>query len=176
LQSRRIGGAIASSLFGPSSVNRTVIVRRQIVLALMVIAAVAGAAHAQPDPRLDVKLRRGNFNTLLAAYKVVNAQLKRARPDMAAIGGATDRMAAMARQLPAWFPPGSGPDSGANTNAKPEIWRRPEDFRAHAVALTEAVDRLAAAEKSGNLNSIRERQHAVSASCTACHQAFEERF
>jgi cytochrome c556 len=157
-------------------VNRTVIVRRQIVLTLVVIAALAGAAHTQPDPRSEVRLRRGNFNTLLAAYKVVNAQLKRGRPDISAIAGATDRMAAMVRELPAWFPPGSGPESGAETNAKPEIWRRPEDFRAHAVAMSEAVDRLAAAARSGNVDAIRERQHAVSAACTACHQVFEERF
>jgi cytochrome c556 len=153
-----------------------VIVRRQIVLALVVTAALAGAAHAQPDPRFAAKLRRGNFDTLLTAYKVVNAQLKRGRPDIAAIAGATDRMATMTRQLPAWFPPGSGPESGAETNAKPEIWRRPEDFRAHAEAMSEAVDRLAVAARSGNIDAIRERQHAVSAACTACHQVFEERF
>jgi cytochrome c556 len=152
------------------------IVRRQIVLALLVTVAIAGAARAQHDPRLDVKLRRGNFNSLLTAYKVVNAQVKRARPDMGAIAGATDRMAVMARQLPAWFPPGSGPESGADTNAKAEIWRRPDDFRAHAGALTEALDRLAVATKAGNVDAIRERQHAVSATCTACHQVFEERF
>lgn len=151
-------------------------IRRQTVLALAAIVTVAGAAHAQPDPRLEVKLRRGNFNSLLAAYKVVNAQLKRSRPDISAIAGATDRMAVMVRQLPAWFPPGSGPESGADTNAKPEIWRRPEEFRAHATAMSEAVDRLAAAAKSGNVDAIGERQHAVSAACTACHRVFEERF
>lgn len=140
------------------------------------MAALAGAAHAQSDARLEVKLRRGSFNSLLAAYKVVNAQLKRSRPDLAAIAGATDRMAEMARQLPAWFPPGSGPESGGDTNAKPEIWRRPEDFRAHAAALTEALDRLAVAAKAGNVEAIRKRQHGVSQACTACHQVFEERF
>jgi len=35
-----------------------VIVRRRIFLAIVVIATVVSTAHAQTDPRLDVKLRR----------------------------------------------------------------------------------------------------------------------
>lgn len=149
---------------------------RQLIVALVCIAALAGGAHAQPDAGLRVKLRRDGFNAMLGAYKVLNAQLKQDRPDIRAIAAAADRMAAMARGLPAWFPPGSGPESGVDTNAKPEIWRRPNDFRAHAQALTEAVDRLTVAAKTGHLDAIRERQHAVSAACTACHRVFEERF
>lgn len=149
---------------------------RYPALAMIAFAATAGLAQAQPDMRAAVRARHGDLNALLAAYKMVNAQLKQDAPNLGAIRAAADRMGALGRQLPAWFPPGSGPEAGEETKAKPDIWRRPAEFQARAADLDAAVDRLKAAAASGQVAAIRREQREVSTACTACHRAFEDDF
>lgn len=149
---------------------------RHLAVLLIALAAISGVAQAQPEVRAAVRARHANLGALLGAYKAVNAQLKQDTPNLAIIRAAADRMAVLGRQLPSWFPPGSGQESGMETNAKPEIWRKPAEFQAKAAAFDEAVDRLKLVAMGGQTEAIRNQQRAVSSTCTACHRAFEDNF
>jgi cytochrome c556 len=135
-----------------------------------------GLAMAQSPGAQAARARKANFNTLLGAYKVVGDELKRSDPDLAAIRPAAARMDQMARQLPSWFPPGSGEESGADTKAKPLIWTDPSGFRRKASDLQSAVSQLDAAAQKGDLQRLRAAQRTVSTACNACHEVYEERF
>ena len=149
---------------------------RHAVLVLACAAMASGAAGAQVDHRAEVRARRANFGATLTWYKVINSQLKQRSPNIPAVREAADRMAALLAQLPAWFPAGSGPEAGAETNAKPEIWTNPAGFRERSAAMVAAAERLRAAAQGGNPAEMRAELHAASAACDACHRTFEERF
>jgi cytochrome c556 len=146
---------------------------------LAVLAAVmAPSVSAQPpvNARAAAATRRENLDRMLAAYKAVNSQLKSDRPDLQVIQAGAERMGAMARTLPTWFPAGSGQGSGADTNALPVIWREPARFQAANAALIAAVEQLKATVPTGRIDLIRTEQRNVSAACDACHRSFEDRF
>jgi cytochrome c556 len=131
---------------------------------------------AQTNGRAAVIARHQQLDALLAAYKQVKRELATPQPEMATIRLGAARMSVMARRLPAWFPPGSGPEAGVETSAKPEIWTNFADFRVKAAATTAAVDRLVAAAGRADIGAVRDRFREVSETCNACHRIYEERF
>lgn len=145
--------------------------------ALALAALVLPFSIAADTPgRMAVAARRHQLDALLAAYKLVKRELAEPDPDLAIIRLGSARMAGLARQLPAWFPSGSGPESGAETSAKPEIWSNFADFRAKSATMNQTLIRLTAAAERGDIAPLRERFREVSEACTACHRIYEERF
>jgi cytochrome c556 len=147
-------------------------------MALLLVAlgtAVAFAATVQTGPTA-ARARRDNFDALLSADRVLRDQLGSSNPDLKAIRQASGRMHELAAQLPSWFPPGSGPESGAPTHAKPEIWQNPADFRRRQLALLAAVSQLDAAARAGELTKVRTARSETSEACRGCHETYEDRF
>jgi len=65
------------------------------------------------------------------------------------------------------------PDSNyPPTRAKAEVWQKPAEFKQAQEKLQAAVDKLAKAAESGNLDIIRPEVVAVEKSCKACHEKF----
>jgi cytochrome c556 len=65
------------------------------------------------------------------------------------------------------------PDSNyPPTRAKPEVWSRPEDFKAAQVQYQTSVQQLLKASQAGDLQAIRPAVDEVQKSCKACHDTF----
>ncbi|MDQ3483581.1 MAG: cytochrome c [Pseudomonadota bacterium] len=107
------------------------------------------------------------------AMKLVSRELKGDGPDLAKVRQGANTIATLAPQVPGWFPPGTGPDVG-KTEAKAEIWQKPEDFLAKASAFNRAAMAFQAAARSGDLAAIRAAHGDLGKSCKACHDLYRE--
>ena len=66
-----------------------------------------------------------------------------------------------------------GSDKG-DTKAKPEIWSEAAKFQDAGRKSQDAVDKLAAAVKTGNLDAIKTAAGPVGQTCKACHDTFRK--
>ena len=133
-------------------------------------AAVAwGAAPTTAD---YIKARQTRYHDLGAAFKAAMDQLKLSPPDLAVIRQSAKVITALSNDQYHLFQPGSGPEAGVKTGAKPEIWSNPtgfataqNDFRARAAEFSLAANGsdpaaiTAAAQKLGQ-------------TCNKCHTQF----
>lgn len=147
----------------------------KVALASMLLAGVAGApAMAQQKPEEVLALRKGVFQVVrssfgpMAGFADGKAPLDAAR---AAVLGT--RLAAIAPMAAEVFPAGS--DFVAGTKAKPEIWSKPDDFKAKMAAFQTAAAKLADAAKSGNLDAVKAAVPDVGKACKACHDDYREK-
>lgn len=117
--------------------------------------------------------RHENMETIGDSVKAVRQALKSSSPDLAVIRKSADTIAALAPKVPGWFPPGTGPDVG-KTEAKAEIWQRPEDFTAKAGEFLAAAKAFQSAAQAGDMAAINERFAAMGKTCKACHDPYRE--
>ncbi len=120
-----------------------------------------------------MKERHEKMEEIGDALKVISRQLKGDSPDLAQVRQNAEIMATLAPQVPGWFPPGTGPDVG-KTEAKAEIWQKPEDFTAKARAFAEASTAFRAAAQGNDLAAMRAAQGNLGKSCKACHDPYRE--
>jgi cytochrome c556 len=78
-----------------------------------------------------------------------------------------------------YFVPGTDkPVAGSKiaefTNAKPEIWAKPDRMKALAGEATQRVNELAEAAKSGDEGKMKAAAGALGKSCKACHDEFRQ--
>jgi len=81
----------------------------------------------------------------------------------------------VARQPWQYFPSGSAAgQSVVKTEARPEIWSKPEEWRQAAEKLQQETSKLSQIAATGDLAAIRNQFGAVQKSCKACHDAFRK--
>ena len=153
--------------------------RRSSVLVLVLAAcaslALSGVALAQGDAaEKAVSARQAGFKQIGASFKAINDELKRGKPDMAAVAAAAGRLQGHAAQVPTWFPRGSGVESGAKTAARAEVWGDAAGFADAAANLRAQTDRLAALASAGDVAATRKQAAQVGAACKACHTKYRE--
>lgn len=137
--------------------------------------ALSGAASAQGDAaEKAVSARQAGFKQIGASFKAVNDELKRGKPDMAAVATAAGRLHGHAAQVPTWFPRGSGVESGAKTAARAEVWSDAAGFADAAANLKAQTDRLVALAKAGDAAPTRKQGAQVGAACKTCHTKYRE--
>lgn len=138
-----------------------------------VAALVAGTALAAGLSGADAAKARGeHMKALSAAVKALGDQMKSGAPDKAVVKSEAAKIAAAADALPTWFPPGSGPETGAKTRALPIVWRDLADFTADGKKLVAAVATLNAAAAAGDLAGVTAAIHPALAACKGCHDKF----
>ncbi|MDQ3477585.1 MAG: cytochrome c, partial [Pseudomonadota bacterium] len=120
-----------------------------------------------------MKERHEKMEEIGDALKVISRQLKGDSPDLAQVRQNAEIMATLAPQVPGWFPPGTGPDVG-KTEAKAEIWQKPEDFTAKARGFAEAATAFRTAAQGNDLAAMRAAQGNVGKTCKACHDPYRE--
>ncbi len=91
-------------------------------------------------------------------------------PFDAKIAAESAEVAAYMAKLP-WTAFGDGTDKGS-TKAKAEIWSDRAKFNDYAEKMQGEMNKLNAAAKTGNLDSIKAAVGAVGGSCKTCHDAF----
>jgi cytochrome c556 len=117
------------------------------------------------------KERHEKYEAMGDAMKVASRELKGENPDLAAVRKGAATIAAFAPQIPSLFPPGTGPDAG-KTDAKAEIWQKPDDFLAKSRDFTAAARAFNAAAQSSDLAAIRAAHGTMGKTCKACHDLY----
>ena len=124
------------------------------------------------DAAAIMKARHDRYEEMGRALKGIGDQLKAGSPDLTLIRRHSATIAGYAPQVPGWFPPGSGPETGRRTRAKAEIWTDPAAFAAAVERLQQAAAAFDQAAQAGNLDQIRAALPALRSSCSNCHDRF----
>ena len=132
--------------------------------------ALAGA----PSSAEVIRARQANFKKIGAAFKAVNEETRARSPDAAKLRGNADILADLSKQLPFWFPAGSGPGGGAPSAAKSEIWSKTADFQKKASDFQAAAAKLRAVPTT-DIAAMTAATRAIGQQCTSCHAAFREK-
>ncbi len=136
-------------------------------------AALPTEPVAQERAAAFMRERHKKYEQLGKAMKVIGRELKGDSPDLAAVRKNAAIISAFAPQIPSLFPPGTGPDVG-KTEAKAEIWQKPEDFMAKSTAFTAAARAFDTAAQGTDLAAIRAAQGTLGKACKACHDLYRE--
>lgn len=120
-----------------------------------------------------MKERHENYEKIGDAMKAISRELKGDSPNLDGVRAGAATIARLAPQVPTWFPAGTGPDVG-KTEARADIWAKPEDFAAKAQSFREAATAFEAAARGSDLAAIRSAHADLGKSCKACHDSYRE--
>ena len=138
----------------------------------MIAATAMVATPLLAAPADTVRARVDNYRELGAAFKGVNDGLRGGEVQTVLIAQSVRQIRNASRGQYEWFPAGSGPQSGAKTRAKAEIWSQPAKFKAAQDAFAKAADDLQRAVASKDVSAIRVGAQKLGGTCKACHDAF----
>ncbi|WP_395337347.1 cytochrome c [Novosphingobium sp. BL-8H] len=141
---------------------------RNCSLALAVFAVASPLLAAPADV---VRTRVSGFRELGAAFKAVNDGL-RGDVQTVLIAQSARQIRNAAHAQYDWFPAGSGPQSGAKTRAKPEIWLQAAKFKAAQDAFAKAADDFQRVSGGKDVAAIRAGAQKLGGTCKSCHDAF----
>ena len=165
--------ALLAACKGQEQANQAEAPGNQVMPSAETRTAGLGEPIAREQALVLMKERHENYEKIGDAMKVISRELKGDSPDLAQVRRNADVIATLAPQVPGWFPPGSGPDVG-KTEAKAEIWQKPEDFTAKARAFAEAATAFRSAAQGTDLAAIRAAHGNLGKSCKACHDLYRE--
>jgi cytochrome c556 len=117
--------------------------------------------------------RHEGYEKIGDAMKLISRELKAESPNLAQVRTGAATIAELAPKVPGWFPAGTGPDVG-KTEARAEIWQKPEDFAAKAQEFREAAAAFNTAAAGSDLGAIRSAQGNLGKSCKGCHDLYRE--
>lgn len=148
--------------------------RRMTILAsALTIAVAAGAWVASANTPADViKSRIDYMKDIGANFKAIGDAAKAGNVDKADATARATKINELAQKVGAWFPPGTGPDSGVKTRALPEIWTKPAEFTAAVDKFKAETAKLVAAAQTGNAQAIAAQHAETGKSCGGCHNPF----
>lgn len=163
---------------GPASRPQAV---RVLLLAFAVAAAllVAGCGakpKAVVDPEIEekVRVRKQNFSEIGTLFKNLGDTVKKGQPLQGnpAVQSSVQQLASYAKDEKFWFDEGTGPESGADTDAKAEIWTNRADFDEKIAALVTETEKLQAVYAEGNDEAFKEQLKTVGVACQNCHKKY----
>jgi cytochrome c556 len=132
-------------------------------------AIPASAQFAKPEDA--IKYRQGALTVMAQHFGRVGAMVNGRVPFDAKVAQENADIVAYMAKLPwAGFAPGT--EGG---KAKADIWKEDARFQDLASKMQAETVKLAAAAKSGNLDSVKTAFGATANSCKACHDAFRAR-
>jgi cytochrome c556 len=127
----------------------------------------AQAQFAKPEDA--VKYRQSALQLIASHFGRMQPVMKGQVPyDAAAIKANVELLKTLSVLPWAGFVEGSQ----AGTSAKPEVWSDAAGFKAAQSKFEGAVDKLAVAANSGDLDRVRAAFGDVGASCKACHDSY----
>lgn len=136
----------------------------------LVTAAVATPLLAAPADA--IRSRIANYRELGSAFKAVNDGLRGGEVQTVLIAQSARQIRNASRGQYEWFPAGSGPQGGAKTRAKSEIWTQPAKFKVAQDAFAKAADDFQRAVTSKNVAAIRIGAQKLGTTCKGCHDSF----
>lgn len=149
------------------------------LFAALVVGVASGcgskpAAAVDPEVEEKVRVRKEGFKEISSLYKKVGDALKKGQPLQgdANIQFAVQQIATYAAQEPEWFDPGTGPESGVETDALPEIWSDRPDFDQKAEAFLAEANKLIEVYGQGDDAAFAAQFKAVGVTCQNCHKKY----
>ncbi|SRR5258708_37075587 len=155
--------------------------RRAAILVGVVL--LGGAAYSQLmatslDPSAVqniVDARSAHYKEIGRSAKAIRNELGEARPDLSNVQASAARIEALAKQIPSWFPSGTGPQPGVKTEALPVIWQQMPLFTQRASGLAGAAHQIASAAAAGKMAETRIAAGSLGNACKSCHDVFREK-
>lgn len=148
---------------------------KRLVLAVTAVASMMLALPASAQfkkPEDAVHYRKATFTVMAAHFGRIGAMVKGTVPFDAKAAAANADVVSAVATLP-WSAFGEGTAVG-RSEAKPEVWSQPDKFKAGADKMVEAVGKLNAAAKSGNLDQLKVAFGDAAKTCKGCHEAFKK--
>ena len=145
-----------------------------LAAALVGLATVfATPAMAQfQKPEDAIKYRKASLTVMAAHFARIGAMASGRVPFDAKIAAENAAIVETMSKLP-WAAFGAGTDKG-DTRALPAIWTEPAKFKEGADKMQAEIGKLAAAAKTGNLDSVKAAFGAAGQTCKACHDSFRK--
>ena len=143
-----------------------------IATTLLAMAAPASAQFAKPDDA--IKYRQSALFVMGQHFGRIGAMANGRVPFDAKVAADNADVVVEMAKLP-WvaFTPGTD-KGGIPTRAKSEIWTDQAKFKESSDKLVAESTKLAAAAKTGNLDSLKTAFAATAGTCKTCHDAFRK--
>ena len=141
-------------------------------VAWLAVGSTAASDSAAFSAQDVIQARQSGFKKMGAAMKTISEQLKTDAPDLAKITAAAGAIGAGAHEQPDWFPAGSGPESGLETDALPHIWQDTSKFAALSRQLGVESGNFATAVANKDVAAIRTQFKVLAEVCSSCHKSF----
>lgn len=122
--------------------------------------------------KAQIEARQAQLKNIGKAFKAISDQLKADSPDVAIIQAATAVVPKEAAGMVDWFPAGTGPESGVETDALPIIWEETADFNEKVAAMQEAAAKLDATAQGGDVAAIATAFKTTGGTCKSCHDKY----
>jgi cytochrome c556 len=142
------------------------------VIAILALTVVGASAQ---DTAGIISSRKDHFHQIGASFKAINDQIHAGSPNWQTIRSSAQMLAQLTSEITTWFPTGSGPESGAKTHAKAEIWTKGADFQQDARLAHAAAQDLLKASGGSDVSVVATSAKALGQRCAACHSEFRER-
>jgi cytochrome c556 len=151
----------------------------KIGIVLGLTACISGIAYAQMKPETAIRARQSIMRVMVLNFGPIAqmAQGKVAFNKEVFTANALRLESVWAMNVARFFPAGSDkPVEGSKiagfTRAEPAIWSQPDKFKMAQETLTQALDKLAAAAKSGDESAMKAAAGGVGKACKGCHDDF----
>jgi len=163
---------------------KRVLTGASIAVTLVTLSACGGGGDAATDgPGSEVlsngrtvaeqiALRQDQYEQIGGAFKTIRDELEASSPDIATIQTAAANLPELGTGMGDWFPQGTGPESGVETEALPTIWETPEDFAQKVADFQAAAASIDTAAQSGDLAAIAAAVQPFGGTCKACHDNY----
>ena len=139
---------------------------------LLALATPASAQFAKPEDA--IKYRQSAMFVMGTHFGRIGAMANGKAPYDAKVAETSAAVVADMSKLPwAGFIPGT--ESGGNTKAKPEVWSEQAKFKETNEKLMAETSKLAAAAKTGNLDTLKTAFSATADTCKSCHDHFRNK-
>ena len=140
-----------------------------VVSAAALLSAAVAAAAVKPEKAIHY---RQSVYTMIGwnFVPMVDMIKNKTAWDNAEFSKHADRIASLAPQLLEGFPEGS--DRGADTEAKPEIWKNMDDFKSKMNDLVRETKNLSDVAKAGDEAKTREQFKKTAGACKSCHDTY----
>lgn len=149
------------------------------------LAACGSGANDEPAPEVaevilpsgmtvaeQIEARQEKYEALGDTFRTLNQQFRSGNPDLAVVQEAAAQVPTIVEGMETWFPTGTGPESGIETEALSTIWETPDDFAQKITEHQAAAAALAKAAEGDDLQAIQAALQATGATCGACHDDY----
>jgi len=141
-----------------------------LVLAAAALSTPAMAQFQKPEDA--IKYRKASFTVMAAHFGRIGAMANGRVPFDAKVAADNAAIVETMSKLP-WAAFGAGTDKG-DTRALPVVWSEAGKFKEGADKMQAEVAKLAAAARTGNLESVKAAFGAAGQTCKACHDDFRK--
>jgi cytochrome c556 len=148
-------------------------------IVLGMAGCISGIAYAQMKPEAAIRARQSIMRVVALNFGPVSqmAQGKIAFNKEVFTANALRLQSVWSMDVSRYFPAGSDkPVQGSKiagfTHAKPEIWSEQDKFKKAENGLTQAIDKLVTAAKSGDEGAMKSAAGGVGKACKNCHDDF----